>query len=582
MFINQVNLSNQVNFNPVKQEKSSNADISNSNGQQLSQGYNIAAYKNYNISFGAQGLKKSQLDNWDLACVEMFKAPIEKFSTKEDLHTWVKKELDKKMELSQYEQITDFDNAGKCSCFIIRCDRKFDAKQFNQRRMDTIKNWKAHVTEENEFLRDNPGAALIVFTAAVKGITDTNEVLPLRLHPKTVMDTLNEIQSNLGKDRKYKFNFSKVYDKKIRNVAVNADNTNEDISGWVRIPSKINDRKGFKANVAKLKSLSHDSWCTKHSMAKEYLASGDFHIYLEKGAPKLAVRCAGEKVVEVEDPQNNGNINDLGYKKILNEYVKHNCFDLSSNVKDAIEIEENANNPAQEDKHLPGACTQRQQARETARMILKAERAFQRLGDPKKILEYIGIKVTEDSDQPEKFILSDFAKTILPPSMKGAYVSFHDFDVDLEPITKNVIKIEGDVDLFHEGTYDFSSLEHIVGNANFGKAQDIILDSLDRIDGNAEFIDTRDIDISMLSYVGGKLTCGASRGFGSGFSDITDLGSLTYAKVLDIRNSKVNNLDALEHIGEVAHTDDGDFFPGQEEELKEYIRNRVHTDKPRK
>ena len=64
----------------------------------------LAPLKHDTVSFGA--MKKSEFEGFDLLLVNMPnlnpKPPIEKFKSKEDLHTWAKGELDKKLELEQY------------------------------------------------------------------------------------------------------------------------------------------------------------------------------------------------------------------------------------------------------------------------------------------------------------------------------------------------------------------------------------------------------------------------------------------------------------------------------------------------
>ena len=58
------------------------------------------------VSFGA--IKKSKLDNYQLLCANYFKAPLEKFNSKEELKNWAKAELEDTICPEKYPSYLDF------------------------------------------------------------------------------------------------------------------------------------------------------------------------------------------------------------------------------------------------------------------------------------------------------------------------------------------------------------------------------------------------------------------------------------------------------------------------------------------
>lgn len=118
--------------------------------------------------------------------------------------------------------------------------------------------------------------------------------------------------------------------------------TGETETKWVKIPSKEHDPKNFDKNVEKLKILSYKSWCIKSFNAKPYLEKWDFHIYLENGKPKMAIRFVKDQIEEVQGEKNNGQI-PFQYVEELKSYLKDQDlpFDnIKNNIKDAEKIKQ--------------------------------------------------------------------------------------------------------------------------------------------------------------------------------------------------------------------------------------------------
>ena len=66
-------------------------NLNSNKAQKLSQ----YPYDSFELSF--KGMKKSQFSDIDLMVVELFKAPIEKFKTKEDFDNWANNKIKKEI-----------------------------------------------------------------------------------------------------------------------------------------------------------------------------------------------------------------------------------------------------------------------------------------------------------------------------------------------------------------------------------------------------------------------------------------------------------------------------------------------------
>jgi len=225
-------------------------------------------------------MKKAQFGGINLAVVEKFKAPIEKFNSNDDLQNWAALKL---------KEITKTDFGGRQ-----------DETKIQRNAM--LNEWTDYVLTENGAYSN--ATALLILSAVTKGLKLGNDKLPPVLNKGVLADCISEIIKNIKADKKYHFDLNKMYETKLRSLYLEDTNTGETGSKWVIIPSKVNDPKKFEANVEKLKTLSHKNWCTKSFNAEPYLEDGDFHVYLENGQPKLGVRFVGDNIQEIQGENN--------------------------------------------------------------------------------------------------------------------------------------------------------------------------------------------------------------------------------------------------------------------------------------
>ena len=271
---------------------------------------NLTPLKQDTVSFGA--LKKSQFEGLDFAAVEKFKAPIEQFKTNNDLQNWCKSKIK--------TNILDKDFGGR-------------QEETKIQRKAMLKEWTDYVLKENEGY--NSATALIILSAVTKGLNPDNDKLPPVLNKGVLADCISEIETNLKKDKKYSFDFNKMYQNKLQSLYLEDYETGEKGTKWIVIPSKKHDSKNFAQNVDKLKTLSHRNWCTKSYNAEPYLAKGDFHVYLENGKPKVGIRFVDNKIQEIQGELNNCII-PFDYFNMVQDYIKDKNLKLSSNAKKEI------------------------------------------------------------------------------------------------------------------------------------------------------------------------------------------------------------------------------------------------------
>ena len=106
----------------------------------------------------------------------------------------------------------------------------------------------------------------------------------------------------------------------------------------MKLASKKQEPENFEANIERLKLLSHKNWCTKKDYpAETYLTSGEMHIYLENGNPKLAVKVSGVEVVEVQGEKNN-TIIPSKYLDELRRYINETQYYLSDDMEFIIDM----------------------------------------------------------------------------------------------------------------------------------------------------------------------------------------------------------------------------------------------------
>lgn len=271
------------------------------NNYQQQQKVYLQPLKQDTVCFTA--MKKSQFQGFELAAIEKFKAPIEKFNSNEDFQDWA---------VNKIFDINEKSYGGRNERIIIQ-------------RMAMLNNWFNYVVEENTSF--SPAIALIITDAVRKDLKDNNDNIPPVLNKQVLNETINELTEILKRNPKESFDFNKMYRKQLREFYIEDIDTKKQGTKWVKIPSKIHDAKNFDANVEKLQMLSHDNWCTKTTVAEEYLEEGDFHIYLKNGKPEAAIRLEGDKICEIKIRTNTSDI-AAKYMADIMEYINRENLNL--------------------------------------------------------------------------------------------------------------------------------------------------------------------------------------------------------------------------------------------------------------
>ena len=390
--------------------------------------------QNYNNSPTFSAMKKSQFDGVDFAAVEKYKAPIEKFNTNDDLQEWAEE---------QYTEIKTKDYPGK------HIDNTYQRKRY-------INEWASEL-EKNDY---SPVEKLIIMKDLTKNLkkTDTSN-LPL-YNSEILTKTMTDFKSDLKKDKKITFDFGKNYKNNLKDYYINLTKYGDNETKWIVIPSKRHDPENFKTNVEKLQSISLDSWCTKDERARVYLSDGDFHLFMEKGIPRLCIKFNDDVITEIQGPLNNNRINPK-YFDILKNHIKENDYILEGSAVPILNISERLKGHVEKiNKELGKAIKN---------------------NDKEKIFNYFGIDVKHDKNN--EMILSDY---YLP---EGLYYS--DLGIDENELFKNVIKIEGCADFTNSELSSTHNLKEVCGNATFTLSKIKTLPHLEKINGNAVFTNSK-------------------------------------------------------------------------------------------
>ena len=474
-----------INFSPINFHYKTDQIA----GKQQNAKYpNLALLARDTISFGA--MKKTMFDGIDLAVIQKFSSPIEKFNSNEDLQNWAAKKA---------KAIANKDFGGRNG------ETKIQRKAM-------IKEWANYVLKENDAYKKT--TALLILSAITKDLDPNNDNLPPVLNRGVLADCIAEIDENIRSDSKYQFNLNKMYRNKLRVFYANdiETDTGETATKWVVIPSRQHDPKNFEANVEKLKTLSYKTWCTKSFNAKPYLADGDFHIYLEDGKPKLGIRFKGDEIKEIQGEKNNGKI-PIDYLDIIQKHISENNLSLTKNTQNKIQ---SARKIKKEIENIKNDLSE----------AIKSN-------DIKAIYKYFGIDAEEDKDG---------YLTISKYKQASENYTFKNLGIDENKLLEKVKTIIGNADFRNSQVTNLSSLETIGGEANFNNSQVTDLSNLKTIGGCVNFRDSQVADLSNLKNIG------RTANFSN--SQVTDLSSLeTIGGWADFRDSKVTDLSNLETIG---------------------------------
>ena len=337
-----------------------------------------------------------------------------------------------------------------------------------------LKEWTDYVLKENTAY--NKAIPLLILNSITKKLKPDNDAIPPVLNKGVLSECISDIEKNIKLDKKYNFDFAKLYETKLRNFYMEDMNTGETGTKWIVIPSKKHDRDNFKANVEKLKTLSHKSWCTKSYNAEPYLSEGDFHVYLENGQPKLGVRFVGNKIEEIQGELNNGIVpND--YFDVFDAHVREENLKLNKNAKEEI-------------KYSTARNEKIKKIKEQLKPVLATN-------DAAKIYEKLGFDVGVDNEG----YLSLFWYA---PTLNNEF-TFSDLGINEQKLFEKVKRIEGNANFQHSKITDLKNLEYIGGSFTTGTSIKS-LGKLKHVEESIVSYDSRnfdDNDLKKLDYVNG-------------------------------------------------------------------------------
>ena len=438
-----------------------------------------------NVNFGA--MKKSEFEGIDYAVVEKFKAPIEKFNTSHDLQDWADNQSDE----------------------ILNKKYKGRHLTISHQRNKILSDWNNYFLENYSTLP--PSVKLIALKSITKDLKTNNDKLPPDFSQTALMAALDLLNSELKTNPKYQFDFNKMYMSELKSSYIDNDETGETQTGWITIPSGSHDKANFALNTAKLKTLSAKRWCTKSTHAESYLRNGDFHIYLEAGNPKVAIRFFDNDIVEIEGELNNGTI-PQAYLDVVQTYIDENNFSTTSSVKNELI------KAGEKGKIIENAKYDLRQAIET--------------NDVETIFDYFNISYETDKDG---LII-----------LNGGYcqpdrgITWKELGIDENNLLKRIKEINGYCDMSRSDATDLGEVRKINGHLKLAHSK---LNDL----GKLEFVENIDFSNSKIKTLG-NLVCINKNGIFSN-SDVTNLGRLRYiGGDADFSNSKLKSLANLEII----------------------------------
>lgn len=450
------------------------------------------------VSFGA--VKKNKLGEISKAMAEIFKPPLEKFNSEEELGRWTENRLEQAFQLEQYNTCHD---------------------EENEQRKIILEEWKKHLIENTlgrDFSKQEDNAfKLIIFSAITKKLKNNNRELPPLLHKKVFSNTVESIKNELSKDKKYRFNFVKQYDSNLKHYALKMieqkiTRKSGDII-WVKIPSFNNDPENFEENVLNLRILSHNNWCTKAQRAEEYLKKGDFHICLHNEKPRVAIRFEDNNLMEIQGVRNNKQVPIL-YVNETSNYIEDNKFRF-----------EHGN-------FAKNRLTEAKNAKIRFDIARKELETHIENKDYAEVLGYFGIK----SKKEDGMLIISFFKS---PSL---HFTYEDLGIDEDEMFKHIKKIEGRADFENSLLKNTGALQFIEGSAFFQNTQVERLENLVEIGGSAYFTKSRVTDLGKLKKIGHKADFEKSI--------MSSLGSLEeIGKDALLSKSKISDLGNLRKVG---------------------------------
>lgn len=446
----------------------------------------VQCYYTYGIHF--KGMKKNQFDGIDAIVVERYKPPIEKFKNSDYLYEWADKESSK----------------------IYKTSYSGRTPETKAQRIAMLNEWKDYLEKENREYSSTE--KLLILKGITKELKADNDNIPPVLNKGVLADTIYNLKRELKENPKQHIDFKKTYTNNLREYYMKDTQGKEGETKWIIIQSKKHDPENFDTNVEKLKTLSHDSWCTKSNNAEPYLTQGDFHIYIENGNPKLGIRFEDSQIIEIQGEKNNSKI-PVKYLNNLNEHLDGITYSLSQTAKDEIDSAKKLKLKLDEIK-------------EDIKPAIESK-------DYTKIFEHFGIEVEVLNDG--SLVLSHFDEP--------KEITYDDLGIDENNLFKNVTKIKGDAKFCRSTMTDLNGLKEIGGNADFNFSKFKTLGKLEKIGGNADFKWVYALEnLGELREIGGDVCMDMNKI--QEFNQLKRIGGS-----LDLKMSGIESLGTLEEIG---------------------------------
>lgn len=463
-----------------------------------------------------KAMKKKEFTGIDRLVVEKYNAPIQEFNFREDFDAWAE---------SRCEEIYNKDYQGKSD--YIADIRKHDLRPW----------WEDICRADSDYGFYTPAQRLLIMDGITKDLGENNDTRPPTwnrdMMAQTMFKLMYEVESgkNVGD-----YNFGKAYTNHMKLCKWSEPTTDTNITGWVRIPSKENDPKNYKTNLIKLKALRQRC---RVGTDKNELLKGDYHVYLEKGVPRLGIGLNGDKISNIEDiyVRARGDIGGIPFRYYDEccQYIKDNNLEISDSIRDYLKQRKSTIN-----KYAP--------------LKKKIKES-----NPEEIFNVLGIK--SKKDKKGMLTISHFSRS---KEMEEDSVTFDDLGINLGELLKNVKIINGDANLRNQTIKSLPNLEYIGGDAKFSHSIIDDLSKLKEIGGNCDFHRAKIKDMSGLEKICGYANFdSAIIGNLSGLIELPGGEEFQYAEIDDLSGlktfkggfhcTKIRDLSGLETIEDNAH-----------------------------
>ena len=201
--------------------------------------------------------------------------------------------------------------------------RAFIDQIINKQKRELYSQWIQYITKDNDLYNQNPATQYLFLQPIVYSSN------PRQLPPDVNAEIIAKIYDNIQETQGAKpFNFLKVYRQLQKQQDLQVAGMQGDFSdGWLVIPSKLREPEKFRQNAHLLKSLSAgNGWCTAYGHAEIYLATGDFHMYIEGGTAQVAIRLSGSEIGEIR-----GRFNEVPVEhfEVIRDYFYKNGWNTN-------------------------------------------------------------------------------------------------------------------------------------------------------------------------------------------------------------------------------------------------------------